>query len=126
MTLHVADGIEILLWPHTMGLSAFVAPWTFDLEYDDRARATIDAGREPLNVGNYPRSVDRYRTLDGPGRAQILKAALASRDDDRDLRPGDLEGYLVRHGVPGIDEAAFLRIVAGFVHAWRRERAARR
>ena len=103
-----------------MGMSAFAAPWVFDLEYDAKGNATIDADRGPLSVEDYPRSVDRYRVLDARGRAAILKAALLRRDDYIGLLPGSWEHHLVRHTQPGIDEAAFLHVVAAFVHAWRR------
>ena len=120
MTTHLIEGIDILLWSHPTGMSAFAAPWTFDLEVDAKGNATIDANRGPLSVGDYPRSVDRYRVLNGPERAAILKAALLRCDDYRGLLPGSWQHYLVRQDESGIDEAAFLGIVAAFIEAWRR------
>lgn len=115
-----ADGIEILLWPHPRGWSAFAAPWVFDLEYDTQARATIDASFFRLNVGDYPSSIDRYRVLDGPARSRILKAALARREDYLAMK-GASAGHLVRHRQPVVDRDAFVTIAAAFVKAWRRE-----
>lgn len=109
MTEHLVDGVEILLWPHSGGWGAFVAPWAFDLWFDREGRGSIDANRGPLNVGDYPSSVDRYRALDGPSKSKILKAALVARDEYRDLRLDQWEQYSVRLHEPGLDEAAFLQ-----------------
>ena len=87
MTAHLIDGIDILLWSHPTGMSAFAVPWTFDLEYDEKGNAAIDANRGTLSVEDYPRSVDRYRVLDARGRAAILKVALLRRDDYIGLLP---------------------------------------
>jgi hypothetical protein len=119
MTQHSVDGIEILLWPNPNGMSAFVAPWVFDLEYDAQGNGTIDAWATPLNVRDYPSSVDRYRVLGVADRARILKAAHASRDDYRN-RSHVFEQYVVCQGEAGIDEAKFLQIVSDFIQAWRK------
>ena len=120
MTAHLVEDVDILLWPHPTGLSAFAAPFVLDLEYDaEGGGGTIDASSTHLR--DHPYGFDRYRVLDGPGRACVLKAALARRDNYRLFSPDSFGGYLVRHHEPGIDEAAFLRIVAAFIHAWRLE-----
>ncbi len=119
MTELVEEGVAILLWSHPTGMSAYAAPWVFDLEYDKEGRATVDAFFTRLNVGDYPSAIDRYRVLTAPERARVLRAALARRDDWLRLR-NDFEQYLVKHRESGIDEAEFLRVVARFIHAWRR------
>ena len=54
MTAHLIDGIDILLWSHPTGMSAFAVPWTFDLEYDAKVNAAIDADRGTLSAEDYP------------------------------------------------------------------------
>lgn len=118
----LVDGIEILLWPHRAGLGAFVAPWSFDLWFDDVGLGSITADRRPLSYGNYAAYVDRYRALDGRDRAEILKAALARREEYLDMGPAEWEHYLVRSHESGLDEAAFLRTILQFIEAWRKQR----